>query len=482
MDPSNGISSLTTPAVLQKEVAAEPIDRSCLAEFFSETEQTVAPPCPQSLDEAGLSNSFVSDLLIKHLYRFGTLSGGQLAQKTCLSFPLIDNLLDDITENQYVEKRGGRGLGNSANRFSLTERGRNYGRDLLNLDTYIGPAPVPLAQYHKHLKSQNLREIPITSSLLRQAWSDFVIDGDVLEKIGPAIRSGTSCFLYGPPGTGKTTLARQIVRLFDAYGGFVAIPHAVFVGGSIIRVYDPVYHEKITDSEMKSNTVEWINEPKSDLRWVLCRRPAVVCGGELTLDMLDLRYNSTTRYYEAPFQLKANGGVLIIDDFGRQLVSPRDLLNRWIVPLEERVDYLTLHTGKKFSIPFDQFIIFSTNLDPLKLADEAFLRRIRYKIHISEPSRADFIRIFQRECEKKGIRYEHDDLASAIDELYINQKRPFRACDPRDITDLILDYCLFEDVPLEVSGSLLNKVFLEYHTDIQTGNVQLIEQRRDVQS
>ncbi len=461
------IEQITSSQCAESLDTTAKVERRSNGRLGSSTERRIAPVSPESIEDAGLSASFLSDLIIKHLYRFGILTGGQLAQKICLPFPLLDGLLNEIVENHYTEKRGGRGLGNSANRFSLTEQGRNYARDVLNLDTYIGPAPVPLDQYHAHVTQQTLSRIPVTDRLLQDAWEGFILEDEILKKIGPAIRSGKSCFLYGPPGTGKTTLAKKVAEYFDRCGGSVAVPHALLVGGSVIRVYDPVYHQRVTDSENEAGNAQWLNQAQEDARWVVCRRPAVVCGGELTLDMLDLRYNPTTRYYEAPFQLKANGGVLIIDDFGRQLVTPRDLLNRWIVPLEEGVDYMTLHTGKKFCIPFEQFVVFSTNLDPMKLADEAFLRRIRYKIFIAEPSVRTFKEIFRRESKRKSVRYNEADLDTVIQKHYVDRQRPFRACDPRDITDLIIDFCSFQDLPLDISRSLLDKMFGEYHIGIQ---------------
>jgi energy-coupling factor transporter ATP-binding protein EcfA2 len=287
--------------------------------------------------------------------------------------------------------------------------------------------------------------------------------------VGPAIRSGKSCFLYGPPGTGKTTMAKKIAEFLDRTGGHYAVPHALLVGGSVIRVYDPVHHEKVEDQESHRASSSWLMENPGDRRWVLCRRPAVIVGGELSLDMLDLRYNPATKYYEAPLQVKANGGVLIVDDFGRQLVQPRDLLNRWIIPLEERIDYLTLHTGKKFAIPFDPLVVFATNLDPAGLVDEAFLRRIRYKIYIGEPSIDMYKRIFIAECKKKGLVIDPSFIEEIIHRCYRPNHRPLRACDPRDITDQIADYCAFHELPLRIPYELVEKTAAGYLSDLKTG-------------
>ncbi len=426
------------------------------------------PSAPGTLEESGLSSSFVRDLMVKHLYRFGTLSGREIADKIRLPFLLIDSFLDELLARTYVEKRGGQGLGNSTDKFALTEQGRKYARDLLELDTYTGPAPVPLDQYGQYVREQDLKTIPVTEEKLREAWKNFILDDDLFSQIGPAIRSGKSCFLYGPPGTGKSTIAKEIARYLDQHGGHVAIPHALLAGGSIIRIYDPVFHKQIESDETSQEVAFLYPKTRGDQRWVLCQRPTVIVGGELTLDMLDLRYNITTKYYEAPLQMKANGGVFVIDDFGRQLVKPKDLLNRWIIPLEEKIDFLTLHTGKKFSIPFEQLVVFATNLNPKDLVDEAFLRRIRYKVFIGEPTVETYKSIFESECKKKNFAYNPADLDALIKRYYKAQKRILRACDPRDLTDLISDYCFFNDLPSEITWEILEHISSSYFSEIKT--------------
>ncbi|RJP33496.1 MAG: AAA family ATPase [Candidatus Omnitrophota bacterium] len=425
------------------------------------------PSMPESLEDTGLSDSFVKDLIVKHLYRYGTLSGREIARKLCLPFLLIDPLLDELLQRVYVEKRGGQGLGNSTDKFALTDQGRKNARDLVELDTYTGPAPIPLPQYETYVRGHGLHTISVTEKKLREAWRNFILDDEMFSQIGPAIQSGKSCFIYGPPGTGKSTLAKAVARYLDEHGGHVAIPHALLVGGSLIRIYDPVFHQRVGENRGEQEASFLFPESQGDQRWVLCQRPTVIVGGELTLDMLDLRYNVTTKYYEAPLQVKANGGVFVIDDFGRQLVKPKDLLNRWIVPLEEKIDFLTLHTGKKFSIPFEQLVVFATNLNPTELVDGAFLRRIRYKMYLGAPLESTYKLIFDKECKKKKFEYDIRDVDAFLKKYYISQDRMLRACDPRDLTDLISDYCHFNDLPNRITWEILDSIAASYFKEVK---------------
>ena len=425
--------------------------------------QPLYPTTPVDLEASGLSEGVVSNLILKQLYHFSMLTGTEISDKLALPFSIIDPILNNQLLLMYIEKKGGIGLGNVMDRFSLTDRGRNYTRDLLSMDTYIGAAPVSLEDYTRYYRNLCKNKTHFSSEFLREAWKDYSIDEEYFMILGPAINSAKSCFVYGAPGTGKTTVAKQIALLINTYGGDIAIPHSIIVGGSIIRIYDPFYHKVASDDVQDPF---WFNQNPFDRRWIICKRPIVISGGELTLDMLDLRYNQTTNYYEAPIQMKANGGVLIIDDFGRQFVKPKDLLNRWIVPLEERTDYLNLHTGLKFSVPFEQFNIFATNLDPKDLVDEAFLRRIRYKIAVGAPSLPIYKKIFAKECEKKNINYQESDLDILIDKYYRAKNRPLRACDPRDITDRIYDYCIYHEIPLDASAPVMEEIFASHLIDI----------------
>jgi predicted ATPase with chaperone activity len=317
----------------------------------------------------------------------------------------------------------------------MTDGGRYRTREFLERSQYVGPAPVNLDDYVRWVERQSVLDVDHRPEFLRRGLGHLVIAESFLNSLGPAVLSGRSLFLYGPAGNGKTVIAEGIAA---AMGGAIFVPHAIEVDGQIIKVFDHSHHQPI---ELKRSEDEsWRrSDMPYDPRWVLSKRPVVVTGGELTLPMLDLQFNGIAKYYEAPFQVKANGGVFIIDDFGRQLVKPHDLLNRWIVPLEKRVDYLTLHTGKKFPISFDSLIVFATNLNPWDLVDEAFLRRIRYKIPVQNPTREEYEYLFRTQCESRGIEYRESAVDFIFQEYYQNRGIAPRFCHPRDIVEHLHD-------------------------------------------
>jgi predicted ATPase with chaperone activity len=324
---------------------------------------------------------------------------------------------------------------------------------ILERTTYTGPAPVTLDHYKAVIAAQKITDVRVGARDVRESMKELVLEDRVLDSMGQAINTGRSLFLFGPPGNGKTILAEHIVPLL---GGSVLIPHAFTVDGHIIKVLDLHNHEPVPSAA----------RPDYDRRFVLCKRPAIISGGELTLEVLDLVYDKFARIYEAPLQLKANGGMFLIDDFGRQQVSPRQLLNRWIVPLEKRIDFLTLHTGKKIEIPFDQLIVFSTNLQPKDLVDEAFLRRIQNKIHVTNPSVEAFREIFRRQCGLLGVPFDQNGLVYVLREYYVKPKRELRAVHPRDILRTLIGIARYHNVPPTLTPELVDRACQAYFVEL----------------
>lgn len=392
------------------------------------------PPPPESLEDAGISISTATDLILKTLYSRGAQQGRTISEILALRFGLLDDLLLTLQQMELVEVRGSRGHGREGYAFALTKAGIERAREAMEINGYVGPAPVPFKTFETWVARQSARGSRVTPKDLADALSDLVLKPDVIEMLGPAVNSSSSMFLHGAPGNGKTAIAERIARLSS---DSVFIPYAVEIGGEIMILFDPVYHERVEDDREEPAHAILRHPAPHDLRFVEIRRPAVAVGGELTLDQLDMQRDQETKVYHAPFQLKAVHGVLVIDDFGRQRVQPHELLNRWIVPLEKRIDYLSLNTGIKFSVPFDCLPIFSTNLDPLDLVDEAFLRRIRFKIEVEGPTRAEYEDIMRLECEERGIQYEDDAVRLLWEKYYEGLGIEPRCCHPRDVLDQI---------------------------------------------
>jgi hypothetical protein len=409
---------------------------------------TPMPP-PATIAEAGIHPELLSQLLLKTLLA-GEASGSALADRLKLPYSVLEALVQHARVEKLVEVRGTSGVGSAGYRYILTDLGRDRASQYMDVCRYVGPTPVPLAQYNDYVRACMAARVSVAREQLATGFEHLVVNRAMFDQLGPAVNSGKSLFLYGKPGNGKTVVAEGIGR---ALGADMYIPHALDVDGQIITMFDPVNHQRAA-SATESTSV--ISSASLDQRWEKIRRPVVVVGGELTLDMLDLSFNPISKFYEAPIQLKANGGVFVVDDFGRQRIPPRDLLNRWIVPLESRVDFLTLHTGRKFETPFNVFIVFATNLKPESLADEAFLRRIPYKILAKDPTVDEYCRIFELNCRKRGLAFDPVMVEYLERRYYHPRKLQMRACHPRDLIEQVVDICRYQDKPPAITRELLD--------------------------
>ncbi len=411
------------------------------------------PPEPRSVEDSGLSLAFLADLVLKTMYTRGFLMGHEIADSIKMPFAnVIDQVLDYLRREHLTEVKGSSGFGESSYQYVITEEGRARARELMDQSQYVGPAPVRLEAYTKMILADSASGQAINQEGMRRALSHLVLNQTVLNQIGPAVNSGKSIFLFGNAGNGKTAIAEAIGNMMP---GLVFVPYGVNVDGHIIKVFDALHHRVAPEKSDPSDSTPGLNKgERYDRRWVPIFRPMIAVGGELLLENLDLVYDPTTKYYEAPFQMKANGGMFLIDDFGRQQVRPRELLNRWIVPLEKRIDYLTLATGRKIDVPFEAMIVFATNLNPDDLVDEAFLRRIRYKIHIPDPSWEDFRQIFMRAAASANVPYSEQALRYLVTEFYVKPKRKPRAVHPRDIMEELVDIARFRGVPPTLSTEL----------------------------
>lgn len=392
----------------------------------------VSFPPPQTIADTGLPASFIQDLALKIIYYAGEIPAHAVAEEMRLPHTnLVEVALNYLVKEEFCQITGAAGYSERAYRYTVTGKGSAKAQELLARNQYAGPAPVPLAVYNEAMRQQGISSVGVDHTSIRAAFQDIVISDAMLRRVGPAVNSARSIFIYGPPGNGKTTIAEHMARLL---GGSVYLPYAIYADGQIIRLYDQINHRAVNEGARTAGEAV-----RRDTRWVLCQRPFILVGGELTMESLDLIFDPVSKTYEAPFQMKANGGMFLVDDFGRQQMRPQVLLNRWIVPLDKRYDFLTLQTGKKIEIPFDVLIVFSTNLEPRDLVDEAFLRRIRYKINVPNPTWDEYRTIFQRNCAARGLSYDEEMFRYLVQEHYLKVKREPKAVHPRDLLDQVLD-------------------------------------------
>lgn len=411
------------------------------------------PREPRSLQEAHLTETEVESIAIKYLLSCGEASGRQISDQLKLPFLIIEECLRHMKYDQLVVYKD-TAMANDYVYF-LTDLGRERAKRYSEHCTYFGSAPVSLKDYIDSVRAQSLERQHPNLECLEAAFDDLLINRNMFRRLGPAINSGRGLFLYGAPGNGKTSIAERVTR---AFGQYIWVPRAIGIDGDILRVFDPSVHEEAPAQKSEG----LLQEGKLDQRWVQIKRPTIVVGGELTMGNLEIHYNASTGVSEAPLQVKSNCGTLVIDDFGRQRMSTDELLNRWIVPLEKRYDFLNMPSGKKIQVPFDQLIVFSTNLEPRDLCDDAFLRRIPYKIEVVDPTEEEFRQLFQIMCPLLGFEYDETAIDHLIKKHYLAVERPFRCCQPRDLLLQIRNLCLFDDSSLKLTPDYFDAAVENY--------------------
>jgi len=437
-------------------------------ELLAEEQTGCCPVEPVTPEATGLNQGMLVDLILKTLYQRGPQTGAALAASMHLPLSTLQAVLSDQRRLHALEVTGSDRsvFGDGGYVYALTGDGDAQAQRALMRSAYIGPAPVPFEDYVASVQAQSISSVRVSEDQLEAALEDLVISPELADEVGPAVNARSSIFFFGPPGNGKTSIATRITRLL---GDAIYVPYAIEAQGSIVEFFDPVVHEPVSNGD-----------ERYDRRWVKVDRPTVVVGGELTMEDLDLVYSPIRRTYEAPYQMKANGGMFLIDDFGRQHVSPHQLLNRWIVPLENRVDFLTLQTGTKLEVPFDELIVFSTNLDPQDLADEAFLRRIKYKIHVEDPTLEEFHEIFERAASSFSIDFDEDSFTYLVNHHYRAVSRPLRSVHPRDLLDQLVALAQYKGERPAMTPEMLDKVVRTYFAQPgdTSGDRQPLDRRR----
>lgn len=443
------------------------MEQSELAKFVASF-----PPVPETFDEIGVPKRLLTQLFLKHAFFSHTFTLRDISEHLKMPVHLLDPLVEYLKQQKLVDISPRDLLSPSPThlateiRYILSDSGKNIAEQELEFNSYVGPVPVSLESYWDWVEAQTIKKEDVKPERLQEAFQNYIVPEKLFYEIGPAVASGQSIFLFGPSGNGKSVLAQCIG---DVFNGPVYIPYALYVQNQIIRVFDESTHRPAESPQGKL---------RHDTRWILCRRPVITAGGEMTESALEPKYNSVSKYYEAPHQILANNGILIIDDFGRQRISPKELLNRWMYPLETRQDFCNLHTGQQFAVPFDQLVIFCTNLDPNTLADDAFLRRIRHKVFIGDVFHEQFMEIFERVCEQYGLTYDAQLILDMLDRHYVPFSRPFRACHPRDIVETLIDRARFLGEVPQLTVQDLDLACENYF--IKSSNIEDYDQREEM--
>ena len=427
-------------------------------------------PQPQTIEETGLDFGLLLDLCIKTMYYIGRPQARVISSQLGLAFRIVQEILTFLKREQLCEVVGSAGLGEQNYQYTLTGKGAEKAEEVLARGRYVGPAPIPFQKYLEFLERQSVKRLAVTREEVERVLSNLVLSERTLRSVGPAINSGKAMLLYGGSGNGKSTMARAIGAMLD---GEVLVPYAIEINGQIIKVFDARIHEEVETtlpferrSDDDGNALPNGLERRRDQRWALVRRPVVMAGGELTLRDLELRFDPVSKLYMAPLQVKANGGALVIDDFGRQLVQPRELLNRWIVPMDKGSDHLTLQTGESIEIPFDVLLVFSTNLPPAQLGDEAFFRRIHHKIEIPNPTREEFLQILELVCRERDVTFSQEGASYLLEHHYAETGRPLRGCHPRDLMELVEDIARYRGRAPALETDLIDLACESYFVDL----------------